>query len=302
MKVRLGIVIALIGVAVLLGQPTAPQPSAASIQPTQSGDSSTPSLYQGRQLVHEADFGAWKYSAWIGKAGEGGWDDVVVAPGQIYATVLYSNTSDIATKAYIEANRKALPQVAAAGGEDEIYVVFNDYIPVVQFRSWAEAHKLRTGMSWLRAIAEAESPKHYIMIQANQHPDGKTIISDADVAEHMRITLQMNPSAVLKGVFATHAWVSSDELAKIAADPTVFYVDVTPNLVRHDLVAAHIASGAQSAVITAAPFIFRVVEKIDMSTPIPVASPTLPEPIDTPPPAKPGSPAIPGSIDTPQAP
>lgn len=123
--------------AMWLNRADATQTSAASTQPVQAGvnAAASPTAEQDARLVREADFGAWKYSAWVGKAGEGGWDDIVIGRGQIYASVLYSNTSEVASKAYIEANKSALPQVAAAGGEAEIYVVFKDYVPVAQFRS-----------------------------------------------------------------------------------------------------------------------------------------------------------------------
>ena len=65
----------------------------------------------------------------------------------------------------------------------------------------------------------------------------------------------------LQGVYATHAWVDAKELPTIAADPSVYYVDVTAEAARNDLVKAGISNARQAVVVNYADVLFSAVEK-----------------------------------------
>ncbi len=69
------------------------------------------------------------------------------------------------------------------------------------------------------------------------------------------------PQLSLKGVYATHAWLDAKDLSALAADPSVYYVDLTANAVRDDLAKAGVAGAAQAVVETPAQMLFALVEK-----------------------------------------
>lgn len=261
---KLLMVLAIIGGATLLvsallasPQPQTSQPATQSTPQSQAlkPPPAVPTL--SGVLLHDANFGAWQYYARKSNT-DGGDGDIRIKPGQIYVYVDYNKTTD-GMKRYVEANKKLLPQIASRDGEAEVYVVFNQYLSIDQFRSWVKSHGLRTGYSWARFIDETVSPRRIMMWPANQRLDPQDPINQADLDNAMKFYVIEN-HGTLMGVYATHTWVDARDLPALAAESTTFYIDVTPEAVRNDLAAAGIAGARQAAVVANAEYAFMLVE------------------------------------------
>jgi hypothetical protein len=216
------------------------------------------------QVIHKASFGAWDYLAKLGVVNVPDTDGTVINPNQIYVMVGHNWNSPTGTQDYINANKQMLPQVAAQDGQVEISIVFNNYIPVEQFRAFVQAHKLRVGSSHLRAIDQNTPPIYapYYTLQIKASSDSADPLPEADLNSKLASVNDSPAKQVqLKGVYATHAWVDAKELPTIAADPAVYYVDVTAEAARNDLVKAGISNARQAVVVNYAYVLFSAVEK-----------------------------------------
>ncbi len=141
--------------------------------------------------------------------------------------------------------------------------MFKNYMPVEQFRAFVQKHGLKPGLSYLRAIDENPVPVYapYYTIKVNA--------SNSDPIPQASLGSQLTPltsdpqrQVALKGVYVTHAWIDAKQLQALAADPSVYYVDIAANLVRSDLAKAGVAGAAQAQVITYPQLIFNsLVEK-----------------------------------------
>ncbi len=213
-----------------------------------------PGLPASGQSVREASFGVWRYVAQRGVSDETTPEGAAVAPDQVYAEIAIDGS---VTAQYLTANRQLLDQAAAGSGQYEIWVAFNKYLPVDQFRALVQAHGMKTGVSYLRAIDQNPKPVYAPYYPLNVVANGADAIPQSDL-ESKFASLSNDPQKQisLKGVYLTHAWVDAKQLAAIATDPNVYYVDMTANAVRADQAKAGVAGAAQAVVVPHPELIF----------------------------------------------
>lgn len=224
-----------------------------------------PGTLEGPNLVHQADFGAWSYSA-IKEATptEHSAEGALLATNQPYAQVRFNDGSSVAgIEKYIDANKQLVGSMSQRSGQVETWVVFKDYVPADQFRAFAGKYGLKTGISYLRAIDENPNPLYapYYKLQVVPTDGASDPLPHAQVDSAFSQVQANVPQLTMKGVYATHAWVDARNLPALAADPSVYYVDLTANAVRDDLAKAGIAGADQAVVETPAALLFALVEK-----------------------------------------
>jgi len=259
------------GLGKALNDPTLPEPTDPSAQrpdicPTPTLDAPQYTHYGDTvsggapgTSVHSGNFGSWWYEATTHiPASIRTEEEQPLASNQIYAKVTFDGSSMASIQSYIDANKQLLTQMAGRTGQVEISVVFKDYVLVDQFRAFAQAHQLKTGVSYLRAIDEDPNPQYapYYTIHIVGHQDVATPLPQADLDNIYGGIKKYVPQLSLKGVYATHAWVDAKELPALAADPSVYYVDLAATAVRDDLAKAEVAGAAQAVVDTPAHLIF----------------------------------------------
>ncbi len=219
-----------------------------------------PGVLMGPNVVHQASFSTWSYSSIKDASGtEHSAEAVAVGPNQPYAQVMLNDSSSVATiQQYITANKQMVASMSQRSGPVETWIVFKDYVPADQFRSFATAHKLTAGVSYLRAIDENPNPLYapYYKLQIVPPANSADPLPQADVDSAFSKLQANTPQLSLKGVYATHAWIDAKDLPALAADPSVYYVDLTANAVRDDLAKAGIAGAAQAVIDTPAHLIF----------------------------------------------
>lgn len=237
------------------------QPTAAKV--LHYGDTGIGEPISG-QVIHMASFGAWDYLAKQGVVNVSDTDGTLINTNQIYVMVGHNWNSPTGTQDYINANKQLLPQIAAQGGQVEISIVFNTYIPVEQFRTFVQVYKLRVGSSYLRAIDQNTPPVYapYYTLHVKASTHGTDPLPEADLNSKLTIVNDSPAKQVqLSGVYFTHAWVDAKELPSIAAEPSVYFVDVTAEAARNDLLKAGISNAKQTVVVNYAYVLFSAVEK-----------------------------------------
>lgn len=227
------------------------------------GDTAPPISMAGDQVRHTG-FVGWEYYAVRNvPASIRTAEDEPLAPGQIYATVNYDAQTKETLQRYIDTNKEMVAQMAGRRGQVETWIIFNDYVSVVQFRTFAQAHHLKTGVTYLRAIDEDPLPAYppIYKLHVVRHADSADPIPQNDLDNLISGMKKYVPQLDLKGVYATHTWLDASELPALAADPSVFYVDLTATATRDDLVQAGIPGAAQAVVDVPAWHLFTLVEK-----------------------------------------
>lgn len=214
-------------------------------------------------IVHQANFTAWSYIAKAGTANLTNVEGSPVGTNQIYVTINHDWNSVNGDQEYINANKKLLPQIATQSGQVEVSIVFNTYVPVDQFRVFAQTHKLNVLSSYVRAIDQAAKPIYapYYTLHINSSGNGANPIPQANLDNELAaISNSPQKQVSLAGVYCTHASVDAKELPVIAAEPSVYYVDVTAEAVRNDLKSAGIDGASNAVVMNYAYVFFSLVE------------------------------------------
>ena len=183
--------------------------------------------------VRTQDFGVWSYSATRSDT------------EPLHATINYRHDSVEDLKAYAVANKALLPQVVNLGGRAEVAVTFVYPVSVVWFRDWAKGNEFLVDSTQL-AVSGPGS--------------GGTTVSISGTANE---PLPQDKLGSLMGgffsndggvVFGTYGDIDASRLSKLAFDPQVFMVDVTPAWVRHDLAQAGVHEQLQDRAQVALPF------------------------------------------------
>ncbi|PZS02117.1 MAG: hypothetical protein DLM69_04340 [Candidatus Chloroheliales bacterium] len=243
------IAIMMLGLAGCDTSSPAAQGQAAQLQPTIQPQANGSKEDVPDEVVHNADFGTWNYVALKNMNGaviyNGG---KKIGPGDIYAMISYKVQTDDGVRSYMEANRKLIAQVAKQSGQAEVYIYFSPYLPVDQFRSFAQAHGLSIAQSFVRATRSDPNTPYttFETMGFGPHQPGELIAKGVDPIPQLELEGRFSqlthdfPGLELKGVFYTRAWVNTSELPAITANAQVYYLDVTANVVRSDLAAAGI--------------------------------------------------------------
>ncbi len=225
-------------IALLACDSTNPPARSAQTQPTQvqsKPQSQATPTYTTPTLVRRADFGAWSYAAQrMGNDTITPLGGKQINPGDVFAKVSYKYDTADDVRRYAEANRSGLQKVRDVGGQAEVFITFRTYVQSDQFRTFVKTYGLQEPWSAVRTITDPTVPNGYGSIMG-VHPVG----NDPDPLPASTIDDYLNAAGhpTLKGVFFTRAWVDAKELSAIASDPSVYFVDITPDLVRMDLAA-----------------------------------------------------------------
>lgn len=212
----------MIGVATLPLPVLTTQPLAAVISDT-SLPVPMPSLTPlPMQEEKQADYGVWQYKA--GKSIDLG----------AHAVITYDQSSVEALQGYAAANHTLAKQVAAEGGTVQVHITFRDYMAPDQFRTWVKSKGLTVLQTELRAIDAKGMPG-----TLGVYPQGDDPLPQTYMSQGLEPQKQLAGDAgTLAGVFYTYATVDAANLLNISEDPLVFIADVTPNVVRRELITS----------------------------------------------------------------
>jgi hypothetical protein len=157
----------------------------------------------------------------------------------VLVSIDYDAGSVAALRNFADANRKLADQLSVQGGSADVYITFRDYVPPDRFRDWAKAMGLSVKKSELRIVGANGQPA-IIGIQAGRAtdpPNDPLPQTDLDY-QISAVRAQNEATHKFPAVYFTHATVAAQQLPTLAADPLVFLADVTPTIVRNDLLAA----------------------------------------------------------------
>lgn len=220
----------LIGAALLLLAFLAP----LGVGATQQAAPSAPEHY-GRE------YGSWRYT--IGR---------VAAHGRLDGTVSYDIATAEGVLAFARANRALAEQLAGVGGSAEVQVTFGVPLTPEAFRAWAQGVGLTVQEADIRTYDAQGAPSTIGIFVRGDDP------LPLDVLERQRAAVSAKGGPLtVGGVTNARGTVDTARLRAIAADPTVFLVDVTTTAVRRDLRDRGVAD-APSAIIVTQPAYWQV--------------------------------------------
>jgi hypothetical protein len=167
--------------------------------------------------------------------------------GHISAGVRYNADTIDDLFAYAEANRQLASQLAAGGGEVEIYITFRTYVEPEQFRSWARTIGLKATWSAIRIVTDVNA---VIGVEGYENDPLPQVVYEEQLRPFSEEAQREPQRAIreIKGIYYTFGSVPADKLIQIANDPLVFIADVTPNIVRQELIKAGIPGAEQASV------------------------------------------------------
>lgn len=144
----------------------------------------------------------------------------------------YGDQTVDALRAYAAANQEMARQLAAKGEVVDVYIIFRTYVPLEQFRTWANTLGIRITDSRVRYVEKSGAYEAFKISSHEESPLPQEEIDDRikSLQGHGDIEVR-----TIRGVYFTHAYVETTQLSQIAADPLVFLTDVTPNVIRNDI-------------------------------------------------------------------
>jgi hypothetical protein len=176
------------------------------------------------EVVMERDYGVWSFRA-------------VSRPGmESWALVEFDYDSVSSLINYALANQALGTQLAAQGGQVDVGITFNTFVTPEQFRAWAPTKGLTIKETVLRTV-DSNGQEGTISVPSAPAPfNDKGLLPQDDLDEIMHTPGW--PTITIRGVYWTRATVDATRLPELALDPLVFLADVTPNIVRNELIAA----------------------------------------------------------------
>jgi hypothetical protein len=189
--------------------------------------------------VKSVDYGSWQY-------------ELRQLGGATWINIFYDSSSSVETfQAYVKANKELAEQLAARGDEQEEVTVYFNAISPTQFNSWASTAHVQVKEVRLLTFDTCECSRG-----SNYNPwftiyprAGDPVPLDAEavakeVAERQRqypgveVDGESLKSTIgLKGVYGAVVVVGRARLSELAADPLPILVEVTPLVVRDELIA-----------------------------------------------------------------
>ncbi len=183
-------------------------------------------------MVDQADFGTWRYS--VGRG-----DD-----GAVRGLVQFDITSVEGLVAYVDANRQLVGRFTQEEGPIPVQVTFRDYVAPDAFRAWIAKVHLQVART---DVGEIEpNGKRWTATFFTMHDDPLPGLQS--------VGNDSNPPRTLLGVFGALGSVDASQLVTLAADPSVFLVDLTEAYVRQRLAQEGIAGAGEATVTVASPF------------------------------------------------
>ena len=185
------------------------------------------------------DYGVWSY-------GYG----VIHANDETAASVYYDTRTVEAIQAYAAANRALAADLAQTGGGVRVDVAFRAPVAPAQFLDWARAHGFYNGWFGVRVLdRRARGPVAVPLYFRGGLPDWllqgqlqpvsvwSTIYPALPTPVQPPGVEDSAPLYLVSGVYYLTGMVDVQQLPGIVTDPLVFLADVTPNVVRRDLLS-----------------------------------------------------------------
>lgn len=214
------VVVATLGLMTLMGMgfigsgPSLTVHAQPSIQPTHT---QAPRIVPTPEVLRARDMGTWRYVVSRGR------DDL----GRTYvAASIHHDTSSVATlQAFAAVNRVLAAQLATTSGQVEVLVTFRSYVSPEQYRTWVAQRGLAVDTTDLRVL-EASGRRAGLGVTAR--PD--------DVLPESSLHGSSPDNSTIVGVNGARGTIPTNRLLELASDPLVFIPDVTPAIVRQEMV------------------------------------------------------------------
>lgn len=155
-----------------------------------------------------------------------------------FLAVCYTNL-----QSYQALNQAFASKLGAKSGEVEVYVTFRTYVAADQYREWARTYDLRVEQTQLRFVDEYGLDATIEIVGQPQDPIPSDILD-----RELNMLTERGRLKSLQGVYFARAMVDTSKLLQLITDPSVYLVDVTPNVVREELKAQNMAGAEQSLV------------------------------------------------------
>jgi|GEM_PF-5140467 len=212
-------------------QPLAPTPVPTLPPPVADTLPEPPSLATPRPtepvlLVRQRVFTSWSYKA------------IKEEDGIPSAEIRFDDSSVRGILAFAAENRELATQLALSGGQVDIEVTFHRLLSTDAYRAWAAT----AGISYFQSA-------HLLARDRNDGPPPQIgVISKSNdplplenFSQALEATDRGYGPADVRGVDSFKGRVDASRLPSLIADPQVFLVDVTKNIVRSDLRDARVA-------------------------------------------------------------
>jgi hypothetical protein len=182
---------------------------------------------QPRGLIQDHDFGAWSYKAW--REDDGG----------VRASVGFDSGSVVGLQAFAAANRDLASQLASGSGDVDVEVVFRRVLSPDEYRAWSTS----AGLDLYGQVAFSTS-------DARDHESSGSIISDSsDPWPQEKVNGFLDDGRnipygpiTINGPFEVDGKVAANRLLTVIADPRVFVVNVTSNVIKSELQTAGVVA------------------------------------------------------------
>jgi hypothetical protein len=182
---------------------------------------------QPRGLIQEHDFGAWSYKAW--REDDGG----------VQASVGFDSGSVAGLQAFATANRDLAAQLATGGGDVDVEIVFRHVLSPSEYLAWAAS----AGLDLYGQVAFSTN-------DSRDHESSGSIISDSiDPWPQEKVNGFLDDGRnvpygpiTINGPFEVDGKVAANRLLTVVADPRVFVVNVTSNVIKSELQAAGVVA------------------------------------------------------------
>jgi hypothetical protein len=169
------------------------------------------------------------------------------------ASVRVDTKSVASLRAFIAANQQYATQLSAAGGTSIVRVIFRQAMDPDAYRSWAKGSGITSfDMVCLAATDLSGGPRGALCL----YPGSSDPLPEAAFAQAKKGLQTVQGVSFLKGT------MSSNLLQTLALDPQILILDLTDNIVQHDLSAAGIADAANVVVSNDMP-VFKVMDLLN---------------------------------------
>lgn len=169
------------------------------------------------QIIGQRDFGAWSYTA------------IREENGLVNVEIRFDHQSVQGIRAFATANKTLAKQLASYKDLIEVEVTFRRPMDPAAYRAWAVA----AGISYFDSVhIMAVEQLEGLSAQIAVYPQSTDPLPRAYFEEALRSTNKHRGPITIRGVDAFKGKVDGQQLTTLAADPQVFIVDVTANIVR----------------------------------------------------------------------
>jgi hypothetical protein len=144
---------------------------------------------------------------------------------------------------YAALNKERAGKLAQSGGVVDLLITFRQPLKPTAFRKWVLASSMDATVASVRLQSLTGARGTLTITRRESDPLPQ---DDLDKVSKSLPTVE--------GVYSVRGKVAAEQLSTIATDPMVFIVDVTPTLVRLDLVDAGVPGASEATINAESPF------------------------------------------------